>query len=111
MCSVRTEPEVPAVRPVAPPAVVLALSGVLARDPRPLASPRADSLERTWLLESEPIRLGAQGQTTTREELQAVCGYSRVLVRIKPAICILYVSICIALPLRVGQYTLLLQRN
>lgn len=54
--SVRTEPEVPAMRSVAPPTVVLALGGVLPRYARPLASPWAYSLERPWLLESEPIR-------------------------------------------------------
>lgn len=53
MRPVRTEPEVPAVRPVAPPAVVFALGGVLPSHPRALAPPRANSLERTRLLESE----------------------------------------------------------
>ncbi|XP_034532019.1 FH1/FH2 domain-containing protein 3 [Notolabrus celidotus] len=39
-------------RPVAPPAIVFALRGVLPCYPWPLTPPRADSLERTWLLES-----------------------------------------------------------
>lgn len=109
VCSVRTEPEVPAMWSVASPAVVLALRGVLPRYPRTLTSPGADSLERTWLLESEPIRLKAQGQRTTSKKILCVNIY--VYVHITPAVCILYISICIALPLRVRQYTLLLQRN
>lgn len=61
VCSVRTEPQVPAMGSVAPSAIVLTLSGVLARYPWTLASPRADSLKRTRLLKSAPIILKAQG--------------------------------------------------
>lgn len=53
---VRTQPEVPAVRSVAPPTVVLALRGVLPRNARPLASTRADPLQRPRLLEPERKR-------------------------------------------------------
>lgn len=57
MCSVGTEPQVPAMAFVAPPSVVLALRGVLPRHARTLAPARADSLERAVLLDSEPIGL------------------------------------------------------
>lgn len=58
-------------RSVAPPAVVLALRGVLPRDARPLAPARADSLERPRLLEPESDASGDPTPETRRKKKPA----------------------------------------